>query len=372
MHTSLLLLTALAILMLAKDGLSAPKPEFRAEPAPELEALFRNSSGWVGADGDFTVDLGSGRLLWLFGDTFIGKVKDGKRVDCALINNSAAIQRPGTTKPIQFYYAREADGAPKALVTRDDGHGYHWIFDGVNTPKGLFIFLLHVERSEVNPVFPFRSTGMSLAHIANPQDPPDQWKMTKRKLAFCPFTSDGDRYFGAAVMRDGGYAYFYGLDSTRKDKDGNRRHVMVLARAPLDRVGETESWRFYSGGEWQTDSSRCDALCDGMTTEYSVSYVPALRQYAAVHMLGGIGRTVVMRLAPKPEGPWGEPIPLYDCPDRDWHKDVYCYAAKAHPELSAKPNELIITYAANSMSFADLFEDARLYWPRFIRVSFEK
>jgi hypothetical protein len=53
-------------------------------------------------------------------------------------------------------------------------------------------------------------------------------------------------------------------------------------------------------------------------------------------------------------------------------KDILCYAAKGHPELSIAPNELIITYVANSTDFYKMVADARLYRPRFIRVSFEK
>ena len=52
-------------------------------------------------------------------------------------------------------------------------------------------------------------------------------------------------------------------------------------------------------------------------------------------------------------------------------RPVFCYAAKAHPELTATRDELLITYAANSWNFWDLFNDARLYWPRFVRVNLE-
>jgi hypothetical protein len=59
---------------------------------------------------------------------------------------------------------------------------------------------------------------------------------------------------------------------------------------------------------------------------------------------------------------------VYRCPEMDWAPKVFCYAAKAHPELTKAPDELLITYAANAWNFWDLFSDARLYWPRFVRV----
>jgi hypothetical protein len=78
-----------------------------------------------------------------------------------------------------------------------------------------------------------------------------------------------------------------------------------------------------------------------------------------------------MRTANAPEGPWSAPTKLYQCPDTKISSQVFCYAAKGHPELSAN-NELLISYASNSESVSEVMNDTRLYWPHFIRVTFEK
>jgi hypothetical protein len=257
-----------------------------------------------------------------------------------------------------------------SLITPDDGKGYFWLFHGTLTKTGLYLFLLHVKNVDNGTAFGFRSTGMSLGHVANPDDTPDKWKISQRELDFCRFDNDGDLYFGSAVMKHDGYAYIYGLDSTRKDPGGNRRNSMILARVKEDRIGSTEEWRFLSGGKWVDKAANCDPLCDGTPTEYSVSYVPSLKQFAFIYTEGGIFGQIRLRLAPHPEGPWGSPVILYDCPDKNWHEKAYSYAAKAHPELSKSPDELFITYATNSMNFPDLFDNARLYWPRFIKIKF--
>jgi hypothetical protein len=67
-------------------------------------------------------------------------------------------------------------------------------------------------------------------------------------------------------------------------------------------------------------------------------------------------------------GPWGDPALVFRCPEMDWPSKAFCYAAKAHPELTRAPDELLITYAANAWDFWNLFKDARLYWPRFVSV----
>jgi hypothetical protein len=59
-----------------------------AIPAPELTAKFRGTRGWVGGDGAYSCPLGSARILWLFGDTPVGAVENGRRRMDAFIHNS--------------------------------------------------------------------------------------------------------------------------------------------------------------------------------------------------------------------------------------------------------------------------------------------
>ena len=84
-----------------------------------------------------------------------------------------------------------------------------------------------------------------------------------------------------------------------------------------------------------------------------------------------MSKNIVARTAPEPYGPWSEPLIVYQCPEEDWHDNIFCYAAKAHPEISLAPNELIVTYVTNSMDFNQIESDARLYRPRFLRLRFK-
>ena len=49
-----------------------------AVPAPELDALFQRTDGWIGGDGAYSVAVSPKRTLWLFSDTWVGKVRDGR------------------------------------------------------------------------------------------------------------------------------------------------------------------------------------------------------------------------------------------------------------------------------------------------------
>ena len=82
---------------LAAPALGADPPVVKsAAPAPDLDALFERADGWIGADGAYSVTLAPKRTLWLFSDTWVGKVRDGKRTDATIVNNTVGVQRAAT------------------------------------------------------------------------------------------------------------------------------------------------------------------------------------------------------------------------------------------------------------------------------------
>src|SRR5437667_12707517 len=80
-----------------------------AAPAPDLDALFDRAEGWIGADGAYSVALSPKRTLWLFSDTWVGKVRDGRRTDATIVNNSVGVQE-GTNGRVTYTIARGPEG----------------------------------------------------------------------------------------------------------------------------------------------------------------------------------------------------------------------------------------------------------------------
>ena len=119
-------------------------PDFTVEEYHQYEALFSRESGWTGADGVYSVNMGDSNTLWLFGDTWMGEIKDGRHVDADLINNSVAIQhgKQPVSGAVTFHYGRKTDGTPQAFVLPQEGGGWYWPYDGILTPRGLFLFLI--------------------------------------------------------------------------------------------------------------------------------------------------------------------------------------------------------------------------------------
>jgi hypothetical protein len=336
--------------------------------APEWDALFQRDSGWIGADGDYSIPLGGDRTLWLYSDSFVGQVKDGKRTDARMINNSIALQQ-GTNRP-EFFYGRTRDGKADSFIKPQHGraHGYFWLGHGVRTSGGLYFFMQQIVTLHSDSPFGFKMVDGWLAEVANPDAPPPQWQITQTKVPFTKVSAKGALIFGGAVLREGDSIYVFGGDSRPEAKKAGSPNGLVVARVPVDKLGDFKQWRFLAKGDWQKDCQKVTPVFPNVGSEYSVSWLPALKRYAAVYSEGIFGR-ILVRLSPAITGPWGDAFEVYRCPEMGWSPKVFCYAAKAHPELTTAPDELLITYAANSWNFWDLFNDPRLYWPRFLRVT---
>jgi hypothetical protein len=354
------------LLFILLSACQAGHPRFTVEPLPRHDAAFQRPSGWTGGDGAYSVALDSDRVLWLFGDSFIGRVQEGRRVDSRLINNAAALQigAEPSEGSLRFVYRTLPDGRALAFLQPQDGTGWLWPYHGVRTAQGLFLFLLQIEAAPGPAAFGFRLVSTWMGKVENPDEAPEHWVMSQRKI---PWGHAG-RLFGSAVLLKEGYAYVYGTADAAAE--GRVIKQLLLARVPAELLDDFSAWRFYAGGGWVADGEQAEPVCEDVAGELSVSHLPAAGRFVLVYTEGGLSENIAMRFARHPQGPWSRPAKVYRCPEADWNPLIFCYAGKGHPEIGAGPQELIVTYVANATDFALIEADARLYRPRFIKIAF--
>ncbi|MFH1882574.1 MAG: DUF4185 domain-containing protein [Planctomycetota bacterium] len=349
---------------------SAPRPGYSVETLPEYDALFCKTEGWTGADGAYTVALADDVTLWLYSDTWIGDVVDGKHKGATMVNNSIALQRgkDPATASANFFWGTTKEGKPAAFIRPADGTGWFWIFDGIVADGKLYLFLMQIVKTDEKGTWGFKHIGTWLGEVENPHDDPLAWRVRQYKIPYGRYSKDVNIFFGSAFMRDGDFVYIYG--SNEDWSEGMSGRSMIVARVPYKKMTDFEQWRFLSDGGWQPDMTGISELFNGTATEYSVCYQPSIKQYVVVYTENGMSKNIMMRLAPTPVGPWSSAYKVYECPEVEWHKTYFCYAAKAHPEIS-KDDELIVTYVCNSTDFWQMAADARIYRPRFLRIKFD-
>lgn len=108
-------------MLLAALNCESVQPETKSLPWlefewPEADRLFQKNDYWIGGDGAYSVDLGSGRILWMFGDSWIDTTGLGRRENAVMVSNTLALQEgydPVSAK-IQFFWHNRS-GVAKAF-----------------------------------------------------------------------------------------------------------------------------------------------------------------------------------------------------------------------------------------------------------------
>jgi hypothetical protein len=404
------LLALLAGKAVLADPPAAPKPD------EAWNRVFDRTDGWTGGDVAGSIDLRDGRTLWVFGDTWVGPIRDGKRVrGSRLVNNSIAVHptdlrepwRPPAVDSVTFHWAQE-DRKPAAWVRpRDEPQGspptadrdeWFWPTGGglvatnaAGQPR-LAVFLFRVRRNPRGEgIWKFAVAGSAVAIIDNPGEPPDRWTIRVAGLQSAsspspqspPETTVGpaetEFTWGMAACRPpgdrptaAGSVLIYGVRKIGKTGRG-----LILARAAADAIDDFSRWEFCSGaGRWSANEREARSLADGLTSEFSLAPFPPVPAglgdaqpslWLLVQSEGFFGRRILARTAPRPEGPWSPGAAAYTVPDVAAKRAYFTYAAKGHSRLS-RPNELLVTYLVNSNRFADLMTDTTIYRPKFVRI----
>lgn len=317
---------------------------------PEADKLFRSDPRWLGSDGAFSIDLGKNRVLWLFGDTFVARRSGDSRKQSAFVRNTVAIQTgyDPSHADMKFYW----HNGRAWEIFASEGKIWIWPAHGTRIGRRLIVFCSRVAPEHKKDSLGFQSAGWSAFAIDNPDDEPSAWKPQKIAESHQRFT------LGAAVVRDSSFVYAFG--------ESEPTHDIYLARWRLEdfqgtRLGRPEWW---SGADWQQDESTRQPVMRDVSSEISVQIEPAGNGFVEVNSQGFGASDIVMRRAPRLEGPWSAPKIIYRPPESN-APNVLVYAGKSHPELIGA--DLVVTYATNGDD-QRLASDMNLYFPRFVKV----
>jgi hypothetical protein len=349
----------------------APLTVLSVETMPHLNSVFERTEGWTGADGAYSIKLDSSRTLWTFGDTWIGGIVAGSRVDSKMINNSAAWQRlDDSDAPFQFFW-RGSSKQPQSILPSDQHGTWFWPADGAILGGKLYIFL-HRERRKPaqEPDFGFTEAGNVLIQVNNPLAKPTAWRMRSKSL---PAGKEAIQFGNACLVKDD---YLYTFCSYPPAQQGLNKHPLTLARIHKNKAASMDmaglQYLCHSGNDDSNAHQWLNKLIDPVilfpdaASEMSVCQIPGIDGFIATYCPDGFSPDIVVRHAMTPEGPWSQPITIFHCPE-DLSK-IYVYSAKAHPELSKNRGELVVTYCRNTKFFADQLKQPDIYAPRCLIV----
>ncbi|MCA9580165.1 MAG: DUF4185 domain-containing protein [Myxococcales bacterium] len=297
----------------------------------------------VGRDGGYAGLLG-GKLLWLFGDTFLTKENP---VDDTFVL-SATSGWSTLADPTTLVEPVDEDGFPAQTIPYTAGeldknktdalNGWSlWPGTMIDTgdPEGL-VFFQRIKRTEG---MGFDSMGVGTARIAL-----DATTATRNSGDL--FAPPERLYMPTSVVE--GFAYGFACESVGF-LDTECRMTRVL---PAD-ADTRSAYQFFDGAEWQADADKAAVVVGGIGGQPSLSYNPHLGRYLAVAS-SILSSKVVLMTSERIEGPWEERVKFE--PDGvgylDAVDDAYNYIVIEHPELrSTDGKTIVISYSRPTAPF---------------------
>lgn len=331
---------------------------------PEADALFRSDPRWLGSDDAYSIELEPGRILWLFGDTFVGDGDNPSRSKAEFIHNSIGIQRGSdpANASMAFHWGHDA-GRPDAFFPGHDGIWY-WPLHGALAGDGLLLFTMLVrspvggtggidEWRRLGSLGFFDVFGWGAFLISNPAGDPAFWDVRLVAERTHPIV------LGASVIVAGDRLLAFGWDADKR---------VSLARWPLEAAanGNLEGPEWWTGSGFERDGEPAVVIERG-ATEFTVHRDRQTDLWCQTQMVPSNG-DIVVRRADRPQGPWSDESAVFR-PEEASRPDAFVYAGKAHPHLTGA--DLVLTYA----SIADVdvcLADDSIYYPRFVRVTMER
>jgi hypothetical protein len=342
-------------------GEPAQVPCFEASPWHEADRLFRRDPRWLGTDSASSVDLGGGRILWLFGNSWVDPRARGERYHAQRVANTIAVQSgpDPATASIDFYWGEAADGSPMGFFP---GHSDELLRPGhgVRLDDRLIIFLTRLRmtwgRGE-------EVVGWTAVMVSNPDADPAAWQVRSLATEAIPF---GLRVGSTGVLRLDDHVYAFGAMSPLASPP------VYVARWPEKAVHrgrlKRPEWWAGEGFGWVPHSSPAPRrpLFEHGQPELAIHFHSQSEQFIAVHTLGQGAADIALRAAPSLEGPWSDAQLLYR-PAEYYRQDVAITGARAHPGLSG--SELVLTYNISSTRYFDSLTDQAVDYPRFLRLT---
>ena len=324
-------------------------PHLSVEPATYFLNLFdRDGDGWTGSDGTYSLQLPNGRILWSFGDTFLGTVNpDYSRPFTGLINNSFMIQ---DGSEMTTYHGGTPNN-PTAYVVPSNPDHFYWPGDGTVIGDKVYMYMQIIRLTGEGGIFGFEHLGADIAVFQLPQ-----FELTQ----ILPYVMTTDYLPGVSVYEEGNYIYSYATRSV------NGKNTLV-SRVNITNVQEEEYW---NGTGWGNERVLNAYMKESNGQNLKVSNMFTIFKFGGKYRLitqaDFLGRRIFLYSGDSPTGPWGNRQIVYNTPEAGG--DIMTYNAYAHPHIVHPTKGILVSYNVNSFDFLDLFEDARIYRPRFIWV----
>lgn len=310
---------------------------------------------WTGGDGTYSVPLPNGELLWIFSDTFLGRVNpDGSRSpvieeggDTPFLNNTFIVQDGDELSTI-------TDGTPEeptaVMPPRDDDH---WFWAGDANLAGGIVEATYQEYERFGPgAWDWRWHRNVVARFAPGR--------LQSPISVHDLPSGNGVAWASAITSDGEHTYIYGVED-----HGSPKYMHIARVEGRSLLGE---WEYLTAdGTWSSQETDSARIMDGVANEYSVTPVGDGYVLITQDTTEVLSPNIVAYRSCSPFGPFTDKQHVYTTPETAGN--VFTGNAHAHPDIEG--DGLVVSYNVNTFVNTDHYDDVSIYRPRFITVTFE-
>ncbi|SFG69993.1 DUF4185 domain-containing protein [Prevotella sp. KH2C16] len=320
-----------------------------------------NGDGVTGADGSISIELGDGRSLFMWGDSFLGNITDGTRRAPStrfIMGNTFSIIDNQFNVLKTLYNGDSSSPAPYLKPTgKTEPPTWYWPGDGFVKDGILHLFMSQFYKSGNSPLS-FQYVGCDYFRIRI-----SDFSIMDKTHFEAPDVNNV--HYGHAILVKEKYVYIYG---TKTFSNGSSEVHVCRARIINDKLSDYSYW---NGSQWQQEASmshRISGILKSVPEQFNVVELDGIICLIFQNRLANI-KNIYSYTSKSPAGPFTNEKLLYTVNEVDFDRDqMMTYNAMVHPQFQ-KNHKVLMCYNVNTYdSSKTLFDKASVYRPRFFWV----
>lgn len=331
--------------------------------------FFRQTNGWVAGDVATSILLWDGRVLWLFGDSYVDDFDAATgTVPCLFDARNAVLLQSlnNLAHPRTLFNSRSGDKSFFRPPTARSSEFWPCFWPGAGFQDGdtVYVYLTEMQKTPQGGIWGFKAIGQYWAKLAFPE-----MKVT----GYPKLASFNGINFSCGFVKDDRSRFTYAFG----DKQQFTGSDVYVARFPTK--NPEGGWSFWDGKNWTGNVTNTTVIAQGASTSVNVCKVrnKYLLTTTEFSVACDQGRDIYISVSDSPTGPFSPRKTIFTVNDTMKGHHPFFYSAVAHPEFINAGNELLVTYCINGYEpCVPTCMNGRMnpdyYRPRAIRVPLKR